>query len=84
MGWTIVYTPDMDSRTEIIKAIEAYAAQSGLKPSTICQYAVRNRRLYYRLLARQEQDEALAQRLLHWMRDNPPAQGRAPGEDSAA
>jgi len=61
-------------REKIIQAIEDYSRASGLAPSTICQYALRNRKVYQRLKAGGTTSIASAQNLLNWMRDNPPSQ----------
>lgn len=60
------------NRADIIKAIEAYAEASGLKPSSICQLSVQNSRLYDRLLRSIEHDAEVGKRLTQWMADNPP------------
>jgi hypothetical protein len=60
---------------DIIRAIDAYAERSGLKPSTICQYAVRNWRLYDELSSGRECLPRTARRLMAWIHDNPPSHG---------
>jgi len=59
------------TRLQTIKAIEKYSARSGLKPTTICQYAMQNRKFYERLHTGYFH-EVYAKRLLDWMDDNPP------------
>lgn len=54
-------------RTHIIAAIEAEAARSGLKPTTICQYAVKNRNLYDNLVNGLDCQIGTARRLLDWI-----------------
>jgi len=66
----------MESR-DILKAIDAYSEASGLQPSTICQYAVFNGRLYRHLLDGNECLPRTARRLFQWMEDNPPNERRA-------
>lgn len=63
----------MESK-DIIKIIDDYAAQSGLKPSTICQYALRTHRLYDRLKAGGECLPSTAKKLIAWVKANPPKQ----------
>lgn len=60
-------------RALIIKAIDDYAAASGLRQSTICQYAVRNRHAYDRLVSGSLR-MSTAEEILRWIADNPPAQ----------
>lgn len=62
-------------RTRIIKAIETYSDVSGLKPSTICQYALRNRRFYDNLVTGGDYLSRSADRLMEWIKANP-AQGK--------
>jgi len=59
-------------KAALIAQIEAYSAASGYAPSTICQYAVRNRNVYARLTAGKSCTRRTADRLTAWMRDNPP------------
>ena len=59
------------NRENIIKAIDAYARASGLKQSTICQYALGNR-LVYDLLKNGGGSLASIERLTAWMDENPP------------
>lgn len=63
-------------RTQIIKAIDDYAAASGLSQSTICQYALRNRKVYDRLKNGGSCSFASVEALLQWMDENP-AEGNA-------
>lgn len=58
-------------RTEIIKAVDAYAEASGLKQTTICQYAVQNRHFYDNLVGGKDYQVGTADRLIEWMRANP-------------
>jgi hypothetical protein len=58
----------------LIRQIEAYSAASGYAPSTICQYAVKNRGVYARLTAGKSCTRRTADRLTAWMRDNPPGE----------
>lgn len=62
-------------RTRIIKAIETYSDVTGLKPSTICQYALRNRRFYDNLVTGGDYLSSSAERLMDWIRAHP-AKGR--------
>jgi hypothetical protein len=59
-------------REDIIKAIDAYAEASGLSPTSICQYAVKDGRLYERLKKADVRDAERGKRLLSWMSKNPP------------
>lgn len=64
-------------RNHIIKAIDEYARVSGLKPSTICQYAVKNRHAYDRLVSGSLSMRS-AEQILEWINENPPvAKGNA-------
>jgi len=54
-------------RQELIYKIEAFSAASGLRPSTICQYALLNRRFYDNLVAGRDYQVGTAQRLVEWM-----------------
>jgi hypothetical protein len=63
-------------RTEIIKAVDDYAEASGLSQSTICQYALRNRKVYDRLKNGGSCSFASVEALLRWMEENP-AKGAA-------
>ncbi len=60
------------NREQIIKAVDDYAERSGLKRSTICQYALQNRHFYNNLKSGKDFRFGTAERLLAWMRDNPP------------
>lgn len=64
-------------RTQIIKAIDDYAAASGLSQSTICQYALRNRKVYDRLKNGGSCSFASVEALLRWMKENPAESGAA-------
>lgn len=59
-------------RDEIIKAVDDYAAASGLAHSTICQYALRNRMVYERLKSGGSCSVSSVEALLSWMAENPP------------
>lgn len=59
-------------QAQIIKAIDDYAKASGLKPSTICQYALKNRKVYDRLKNGGSCSFASVEALLAWMDENPP------------
>lgn len=64
-------------RQQIIKSIDEYAEATGLKPSTICQYAVKNRHAYDRLVSGSLALRT-AEEILSWMANNPaPVQGGA-------
>lgn len=60
-------------RQDLISKIEGYSADSGLKPSTICQYALSNRRFYDNLLAGKDYQVGTGERLVAWMQKHPPA-----------
>ena len=57
-------------RISTIKAIDSYAADSGLKPTTICQYAIANRKFYDRMQTGYFH-EVHAQKILDWIEENP-------------
>jgi hypothetical protein len=57
-------------RTKIINLIDEYSALTGLKQTTICQYALANRKFYQRLQGGYFH-ETHAQRLVEWMEANP-------------
>jgi hypothetical protein len=59
-------------REQIIKAVDDYAAATGLSPSTICQYALRNRKVYDRLKDGGTCSFASAEALMAWITANPP------------
>lgn len=59
-------------RDDIIKAIDDYAQATGLSQTTICQYALRNRKVYDRLKAGGSCSFASIEALLQWMDENPP------------
>lgn len=67
-------------RSDIIKAIDDFSAKSGLKPSTIGQYAARNRNAYKSLKSEGRVSIATIERLLCWMADNPPETFRGAAE----
>lgn len=56
----------MDKHT-LMSAIEQHSARTGLKPSTICQYAVANRLFYENLVAGKDYQIGTATRLLEWI-----------------
>jgi hypothetical protein len=60
-------------RQDLIFKIEQYGRAANLKPSTICQYALLNRRFYANLCAGRDYQIGTAQRLVEWMENNPPA-----------
>lgn len=64
----------MDS-SSIIAVVDDYAARSGLAPSTICQYAVKNAKLYRSLHEGSECLPRTAKRLMAWIDENPPSGG---------
>jgi hypothetical protein len=57
-------------RAKIINLIDEYSALSGLKQTTICQYALANRKFYQRLKGGYFH-ETQAQRLAEWIVNNP-------------
>jgi len=59
-------------RATLIQAMDDYCRRAGLKPSTVGQYALRNRRFYDNLVAGRDFQVGTAERLLAWMHDNPP------------
>lgn len=66
--------PNMDvmDPSIIIAEIDAHARATGLKPTTICQHALGNARLYERIKRRCERYVKEAERLRAWMAANPP------------
>lgn len=58
-------------RERLIKAIETYALLSGLKASTICQYAVQNRNFYDNIVSGGDYKISTAERIVHYIRENP-------------
>lgn len=56
----------MDKHT-LMSAIEQHSVLTGLKPSTICQYAVANRLFYANLMAGKDYQIGTATRLLKWI-----------------
>jgi len=59
------------NRDQIITAVDTYAAKSGLKQSTICQYALGNRLVYDRLVNGGGCSISSVERLLSWLEKNP-------------
>lgn len=59
-------------RNQIIKAIDDYAKATGLKQTTICQYAIRNRRFYKNLKDGLDYRVGTARRVLDWIDENQP------------
>lgn len=70
----------MDPNT-IISDLDDYSRKTGLKPPTICQYALGDARLYERLKKRSEKLKDQAERLRAYMAANPPKASEA--EDAA-
>lgn len=62
----------MSERDALLAEIEAYAEQSGLRPSTICLRAVGNGHLYGRIRVGGDCSTGVAARIRKYMRDNPP------------
>lgn len=58
----------------IIAEIDAYSAQTGMKPTTVCQLALGNARLYDRIKRRIEKYGQEAASLRGYMEANPPKQ----------
>lgn len=58
-------------RERLIKAIETYTLVSGLKASTICQYAVQNRNFYDNVVSGGDYKVSTAERMVQWIKDNP-------------
>ena len=58
-------------RERLIKAIETYALLSGLKASTICQYAVQNRNFYDNIVSGGDYKISTAERIVQYIRENP-------------
>ncbi|TMV11921.1 hypothetical protein FGK64_16850 [Arenibacterium halophilum] len=56
----------------IIREIEAYAAATGMKPSTICQMALGNARFHQRAKRRIEKYATEAAKLRAFIAANPP------------
>lgn len=56
----------------IIAEIDAHSLATGLKPTTICERALGNARLYERLKRRVDNDLATVAKLRSWMAQNPP------------
>ncbi|OWJ78402.1 hypothetical protein [Haematobacter sp.] len=57
----------------IIAELDAYCAAAGLKPTTVCQNALGDARLYDRLKRRSEKLRESADRLRRYMQANPAA-----------
>lgn len=66
-------------RDRVIKAIETYSALSGLKASTICQYAVQNRHFYDNIVSGGDYKVSTAERMIQWIKDNPATLRKAEG-----
>lgn len=66
--------------SKLIKAIEDYAALTGLKPSTICQHAVQNRNVYARITGGRDVKADTVDRVLAWIE----ADTRKPSKRKAA
>lgn len=58
----------------LIARIDAHSAATGLKPSTICQYAASNPLLYERLISGGYCAPKTAQKVLEWIDQNAPKQ----------
>jgi len=66
----------MADPNNIIAEIDDYSRRTGLKPTTICQNALGNARLYDRLRARLSRLDGEAERLRGYMAANPPPDTR--------
>lgn len=75
-GWQMPNHALMDPNI-IIAEIDAYSAQTGMKPTTLCQRALGNARLYDRIKRRVEKYGEEAQRLRAFMAANPPPERSA-------
>lgn len=53
-------------RISTIRAIDDYAKASGLMPTTICQYAIQNRKFYERMKGGYFHEDR-AKRVLSWI-----------------
>lgn len=53
---------------DIIKIVDDFSSETGLKPSTICQYANRNHRLYEKI-KKGRYDREGAKRLINWIEE---------------
>lgn len=73
--WHLPNNTGMDPNI-IIAELDAYSAQTGMKPTTICQHALGNARFYDRIKRRVERYEEEAARLREFMARNP-ASGKA-------
>ena len=58
--------------SDIIKIIDEYAEETGLRQTTICQRALGNARAYERLQKRSGQHEDMANRLKAYICKHPP------------
>lgn len=67
---------------DIIATIDAYAARTGMKPSTICQLALGNARFYDRAKRRLEKYEDEAERIHRFIEKADAAAGHHPGLES--
>lgn len=74
--WQMPNNAAMDPN-KIISELDDYCRCTGLKPTTVCQNALGNARLYERIKRRIEQYAADAQRLRAYMASNPPENGKA-------
>lgn len=54
-------------RETIIKAVDDFSKSSGLKHSTICQYALRHRLFYEKVKRGEDFQFGTAERLLAWI-----------------
>tara|TARA_Y100001951_G_scaffold104016_1_gene114347 strand:- start:9412 stop:9621 length:210 start_codon:yes stop_codon:yes gene_type:complete len=61
----------MNDIHRIISEVDAYCAATGLKPTTVCNRALNNARLYDRLKTNADQVDRYADKLRSWMKDNP-------------
>jgi hypothetical protein len=59
-------------RATLIARIERFAAESGLKPSVVCHYAIRNQRFHDNLLDGRNYWHGTAERLLNWLSSTDP------------
>ena len=62
----------------IISELDDYCAKTGMRPTTVCQNALGNARLYERIKRRIEQYAREAERLRAYMAANPPTNQKAP------
>lgn len=61
----------------ILSEIEAFAAKTGMKPSTICQNALGNARFYERLRHRVDRYAVEADRLREFMMNSSPSKSKS-------